>query len=112
MKFCPNCDSLIYYNEENDTLFETCEHCGFKEKCNQRLIASTNYTIKNLQMDEAKGYVRYDDALPRTIHKECPNKDCPSSKNKALQEAVYYPNKQTMKLVYVCVACNTQWQYS
>lgn len=110
MKFCPECDSMIYYKEEDNILYEVCENCGYKDECKDRVIASTNYG--NLQITEAKGYARYDNALPRTIHKECANTDCPSRKDKSKQESVYYPDKLTMKLIYICVVCNTQWQYS
>lgn len=112
MKFCPECDSLLYYHEDSNILYEKCDNCGYTAECQEHVIDSKSYQKNNLQITEAKSYARYDNALPRTIHKECPNKDCPSRKNKVLQEAVYYPDKLTMKLIYICTVCNTQWQYS
>lgn len=112
MKFCPTCDSMLYYREEANILYEKCDSCGYKGESNDYIIESTNYKITDLQIAEAQSYARYDDSLPRTIHKKCPDEKCPSHKNKLLQEAVYYPDKLTMKLIYICVVCNTKWQNS
>lgn len=110
MKFCPECASMLYYIEENSLLNEKCKNCGYSDVCNDRIIESSIYKISKSK--ETNSYIRYDPALPRTIHKECPNEDCPSRKDKAIQEAVFYPDPQSMKLIYICVVCNTQWQYS
>jgi len=112
MKFCPECESMLYYSEENGDLYEKCKDCGYKMICNNHVIESSIYKIKVLQNTELKNNVIYDNALPRTIHKKCPNDDCESRKNTKLQEAVYYPDQITLKLIYFCTTCNTQWQYS
>lgn len=111
MKFCPECDSMLYYVEENNILYEICKVCGYKDQCHDHVIESSIYKITNIQT-ETNNFTRYDPTLPRTIHNECPNDDCPSRKNKNIQEAVFYSDKLTMKLIYICTVCNTQWQYS
>jgi DNA-directed RNA polymerase subunit M/transcription elongation factor TFIIS len=112
MKFCPECESMLHYAEESEKLTERCKNCGYKDICQDRVIETTNYKKSNMQSLNSKNYSRYDNTLSRTIHKECPNNDCPSKNNKALQEAVFYPDSLTMKLIYICTVCNTQWQYS
>ena len=112
LKFCPECESMLYYIEENAKLTEQCKNCGYKGECKDRIIETSHYKMNNIQTLSSKSYIRYDPSLPRTVHKICPNDDCPSRKDKVLQEAVFYPDSTTMKLIYICVACNTQWQYS
>lgn len=112
MKFCPECESMLYYVEEENNLTEQCKNCGYKGVCNDRIIESSIYKVSNLQTLNTKNYSTHDPRLSRTIHKQCPNPNCPSRKDKLLQEAVFYPDSLTMKLVYICVACDTQWQYS
>jgi DNA-directed RNA polymerase subunit M/transcription elongation factor TFIIS len=112
MKFCPECDSMLYHIESNGELIEKCKECDYSSPCYDRIIETNVYKNTTLQSADSKRYIRYDPALPRTIHKECPNEDCPSRNNKLLQEAVFYPDRLTMKLIYICVICNTEWKYS
>jgi hypothetical protein len=102
---------MLNYIEENNALYEICNNCGHKDVSHDRIIESTIYKISNKNIGN-NNYIRYDPTLPRTIHKECPNDECPSRKDKKMQEAVFYPDKLTMKLIYICIVCNTQWQYS
>jgi len=112
MKFCPECDSILYYIEENGKLHEKCKICGYNGICDDHVIETTIYKSSNFQTSDTINYSRYDVTLPRTIHKQCPNEQCPSRKNNDLQEAVFYPDPITMKLVYMCIVCNTKWQNS
>ena len=112
MKFCPECDSMLYYIEEGGTLYNKCKICGYSSTCSDRVIESNIYRIGNISHDESRNYYRYDPALSRTKHKECPNVDCLSRKNKVLQEAVFYSDPLTMKLIYICTLCNTEWKYT
>ena len=112
MKFCPECSSMLYYIEENAALYGKCKNCGYSAECHDRIIESVIYKINNIHSTESKNYLRYDPTLPRTIHKKCPNNDCPSRKNKVLQQAVFYPDQTTMKLIYICTVCNTEWRYT
>jgi len=112
MNFCPECESMLYYQDENEVLYETCKDCGYKKKCENHIIESKVYNTKKIKNDDNKNNTRYDNSLPRTIHKKCPNEKCDSRKKPELQEAVYYSDQTTLKAVYICVICNTQWQYS
>lgn len=111
MKFCPECNSILHYVEDEGVLKEKCRSCTYINECDVRIIDTMEYKQKGSLM-ENKTYYIYDPTLPRTTKKECPNKDCPSRDNKMIQEAVFYSNDKTMKLIYICVVCNTEWSYS
>lgn len=112
MKFCPECNSLLYYIEIDTILHEKCKICGFLQPSTDRLIEKKIYKSNNLETVENVNYFIYDPTLPRTIHQECPNTNCLSRKDKKLQEAVLYNDPETMKIIYICTVCNTQWSYA
>lgn len=112
MKFCPECNSLLYYIEIDGVLNEKCKVCGFNQPSKDRLIERTIYKTNNLETAENISHFISDNTLPRTIHQQCPNPNCPSRKDKKLQEAVMYSDPETMKIIYICVVCNTQWSYA
>jgi DNA-directed RNA polymerase subunit M/transcription elongation factor TFIIS len=112
MKFCKECDSMLYPYEENSKLFEICKNCGYKEICNSNIISTTFYKKKKQSDQSSIRYFIYDNALPYTIHKKCPNKECISFTDKSKQEAVFFNDKNNMELIYLCTQCKTQWKYS
>lgn len=112
MKFCPNCNTLLQKSEEEYKLMENCHNCGFKRESVDNLVHLSTYknifTIPNI----FNRYVIYDNTLPRTKVKQCPNEDCPSRDNADLQESVFYPERKTLRLTYVCCVCSTEWKYT
>lgn len=114
MKFCPDCDSLLHYIEDNaeSKLFEVCKNCDYKDICNDFIIETSNYKGITSQLMDNKRYYIYDNTFPRTKQKICPNVDCASRKNIILQDAIFYSDPISMKLIYICSVCNTEWKYS
>jgi DNA-directed RNA polymerase subunit M/transcription elongation factor TFIIS len=112
MNFCKECDNKLFPMEENNKLWNKCMDCGFKEEYNNLIINTKNYKNKDTINIENNKYIIYDPSLPRTIHKQCPNKNCISIKNPKLQEAIFIQDSVTIKLKYICVNCNTEWKYS
>jgi len=112
MKFCPECNSLLYFIEEENILYISCRTCGYKDQTDEKLIEKNIYKNVHHMNIENISYFRYDNTLSRTIHKKCPNEDCLSHKDTKLQEAVFYNDPDSMKLVYICVVCNTEWKYA
>ena len=112
MKFCPNCNTLLQKNDEEYKLMEFCHNCGFKQESKDDLVHLSTYknifTIPNI----FNRYVIYDPTLPRTKLKQCPNEECPSRDNLEIQEAVFYPERKTLRLTYVCCVCSTEWKYT
>jgi DNA-directed RNA polymerase subunit M/transcription elongation factor TFIIS len=112
MQFCKECDNKLFPTEEDDNLWNKCMECGFKEEYIQSIIEKKMYKGKENHVDDNNKFLIYDPTIPRTIHKQCPNKNCISIKNPELQEAVFIQDPVTVKLTYICVNCNTEWKYS
>ncbi len=46
MKFCKECESMLYPSEEDYKLLEICKKCGYNQDCNDTIINSKNYKKK------------------------------------------------------------------
>jgi len=112
MKFCEQCNNILYFIEESNKLYMICKTCGSKEESFEQLIEKTVYKNVNQLNTENINYYRYDPTLSRTKQKICPNIDCISHKDKTLQEVVFYNEPISMILIYICINCNTEWKYS
>ena len=113
MKFCNICENMLYSTESENKLFLKCKNCGFKEEQKNAIVATKIYKDSGDSADNSiNKYLIYDPTLPRTNKKKCPNPLCETQKNKSKQEAVFFPIDETMKLVYICKVCNTEWKYS
>ena len=111
MQFCKECENKLYPVEEDNKLWNKCTDCDFKEEYSENIIDKKKYKNKDTLSVENNRYLIYDPALPRTIHKKCPNAQCPSVKNPELQEVVFIQDPITIKLTYICVNCNTEWKF-
>lgn len=112
MKFCSECNNILEPLAEDDKLLGKCKVCGNKEEYGEKKIMQTNYSKNENKSDQLniKNFI-YDNSLPRTKQIECPNKECPSIKNKSLQEAVSFIDERTLKVNYICAVCFTFWPY-
>lgn len=109
-KFCEDCDNILYPEEKDDKLVLLCKHCGHEEDNKQTLIVKKMYKKGASTSYVNLAYVVHDNTLRRTTKVKCPNKECKSHDDKALQEAVIMIDKVTKRKIYVCVNCLTQWQ--
>ena len=50
-----------------------------------------------------------DPILPRTHDYTCKNPNCISHKNIESKEAVFYKEKNTFKVIYICTVCYFSW---
>ena len=113
IKFCKVCESMLHPLEDDDKLYLKCNDCGYKEENKDLVIFSKSYSDTGQQTENISNrYIVYDNTIPRTSKKLCPNDLCPSRTDKSKQEAVFYPTKVTMEIIYVCTACNTEWKYT
>ena len=112
MQFCKNCDNKLFPIEEDNELWNKCINCGFKEEYVEFVIDRKIYKNKNTVVNDNNRFLIYDNTIPRTKQKVCPNKNCISIENPSLQEAVFIQDPITIKLKYICVNCNTEWKYS
>jgi DNA-directed RNA polymerase subunit M/transcription elongation factor TFIIS len=112
MQFCPECQNKLFPSEEDGTLWNKCRNCGYKAEYTQSLIEKKVYKSSALRSIEINKYMVYDPSLPRTIHNTCPNRECITHKKPELQEAVYIQDPNTIKLIYICTQCQTEWKYA
>ena len=105
MNFCAICNNTLYLTEIENKLYLQCKKCGSKIKNNKTIISSKVYTFVETEDDPIHNkYVTFDNTLPRTNKKICVNSDCKKS------EAVFYPDKKTREISYVCCFCYTKWK--
>ena len=112
MKFCSQCDSLLYAKEVDKELKYICNVCGNVEDFIDFIIESTVYKESEQTKTENNQYIIYDRTIPHTTKKKCPNQDCITNKDIGLRDVVMLSDKYTQKLYYTCTVCNTEWSYS
>ena len=49
--------------------------------------------------------------LPRTTKYICPNDDCITHSNPNKKEAIFFNEGDSLKNIYICKECNTEWKY-
>ena len=79
MNFCKECNNKLYPLEEEEKLFQSCKDCGFKETYEGNIIEKKIFKNKNISILNNNNFIIYDDSLPRTVQKQCPNKNCNSN---------------------------------
>ena len=108
--FCPKCDNFFYHQEIDKKLHLVCKNCGYKELTTESLITKTIYKEDHLDTNINKQYLKYDVGYPRIHNKKCPNKSCPTREDTSKQEAIFFPDKTTLIMTYICVECDTEWK--
>ena len=129
MKFCQNCDNILYLkisdgSEENTTeetsettenvLDKKCELKYYCRMCNETYasdesdscVFNINFNLDNIKKNSFINDYIYDDiTLPRAEGIKCPNANCPDQK----PEIVYIQyDKENMKFIYVCLSCHRE----
>jgi hypothetical protein len=112
MNFCPDCQNKLSPFEEDGKLWNKCRICNFKEEYTESLIEKKIYKSSELRGIEINKYMIHDPTLPRTTHAICPNKSCITQEKSDLRESVYIQDPNTIKLIYICCQCSTQWKYT
>tara|TARA_Y200000002_G_C22554557_1_gene609720 strand:- start:524 stop:862 length:339 start_codon:yes stop_codon:yes gene_type:complete len=112
MNFCKTCDNKLYPYEEEDRLYLSCQDCGFKEIYEGSVIEKKSFKNKSAKLIKNIQFLIYDNGLPRTIQKQCPNKNCITNKNNIKSESVFMQDSISLKLTYICTSCNVEWKYS
>lgn len=69
-------------------------------------IEDKNIVIKTLEENE---FICNDPILPRTHDYTCKNPNCITHKNIKSKEAVFYKEKNTFKVTYICAVCYFSW---
>jgi hypothetical protein len=87
-----------------------CKSCGYNEKIpgGQFIFSRGDEKKDDLYNYRFINYV-HDNTLPRTKKYNCINKDCSTHQNPALKMAVFYRQKGTYNVRYICSICNNFW---
>ena len=112
MDFCKDCDNKLYPLEDEDKLYLSCQDCWFKEVFEGSVVEKKHFKTKSANFTKNIQYLIYDDTLPRTVHKQCPDKNCETNKKETQSESVFIQDPQSIKLTYICTTCNVEWKYS
>ena len=112
MNFCKTCDNKLYPFEDQDELYLSCQDCGFKELFDGNIVEKKNFKKNSVNINKNLHYLIYDPSLPRTIQKQCPNKNCETNKKNTKSISVFIKDQLSLKLTYVCTSCNVEWKYS
>lgn len=113
MKFCPDCSNCLYIQESGEKekeLENYCRNCGYSEKRTENKIESFQFEYDSAYKNFVPNEIVYDLTYPRTKAVECPNMECPTRTNTELREALFFKQKKSLKLTYVCTTCKTMWK--
>lgn len=111
MKFCDNCNNMLYFSVEGDNLKYYCKNCNFsvidnfaaKAEC---VLESHHTATKqgNYRQFMNKN-IKYDPTLPRVNNIDCPS--CTTKPN----EVIYMKyDPVEMKYLYFCCHCENFWR--
>lgn len=109
MDFCPECGFKYNVVELEGKLMNLCKNCGHEEENTKYIVEIRK--VKDDVGEEVNPDIVNDPTYARTRKVKCPNPDCESRKDKSKQEAIIYQSPTTLKGVYFCRVCATQWSY-
>lgn len=110
MKFCPECNNLLYIIEE-DTLYHKCKNCGYQNKFKESIIVTRKYKKGEYKIGNIEQYLVNDPSYAHTIYQVCPNEECLSRKDASLQDAIILSERNNLEATYICTVCLHKWMY-
>tara|TARA_Y100000768_G_C23972319_1_gene681193 strand:+ start:1384 stop:1722 length:339 start_codon:yes stop_codon:yes gene_type:complete len=111
MKFCKECESLLFPKEIDKELKYVCNVCGGVEDFTDYIIDTTVYKEQEKSRTDTNKNIIYDRTIPHTTKKKCPNETCETNKDTSKRDVVMVSDKYTQKLYYTCTVCCTEWSY-
>lgn len=87
-----------------------CKSCGYNEKIPKGQIIFSRGDEKKDEFYSLRflDYI-HDNTLPRTKNYNCINENCSTHKNPSLKLAVFYRQKESYNVRYICSICNSYW---
>jgi hypothetical protein len=98
--------------ETEEGIIYKCQNCKHTEENHDSLVHKTQYKSNEFMEKLPSEYLIHDKTIPHTKKKVCPNEECPSRKDPSKQDAIFFNQKHTVVLTFVCTQCLTQWNYS
>ena len=108
MHFCPNCNSLVIYDNPSGKLQLICQSCGFKDelKSDQTLVYSHSNISNTNNYTLPTPLTKYDQTLYSTSKPACPNTECTELVPQVL---MFNRPHQNRTIFFCCAACGTSW---
>jgi len=87
-----------------------CKSCGYNEKIPDKQFIFSRGDEKKDDFYNYRfiDYV-HDNTLPRSKKYNCINEKCPTHQNPSLKLAVFYRQKGSYNIRYICTVCNNFW---
>jgi len=89
-----------------------CNNCNFSLDIKESILLyeldMNNKDDKIKSIEENELFCK-NPILPRTHDYMCKNDTCPTNKNKSKKEAVFYREKNSMRINYICCICYYGW---
>ncbi len=87
-----------------------CKSCGYNEKIpgGQFIFSRGDEKKDEFYSSRFLNYV-HDNTLPRTKNYNCINDNCSTHKNPSLKLAVFYRQRGTYNVRYICTICSNYW---
>lgn len=112
MKFCRDCNNMLFAIEERDKkAYLKCRSCPYEEE-----ITKQNPVVyeHDLQQDTAvqysiNPYLKYDPTLPTFTNMVCPNEAC-STRGKESNIAGIKLDVENIMWMYQCRVCDKTWK--
>lgn len=103
-------ENMVIQNIKNKAYFQ-CSKCGNQENIKEKTMIFSE-TLKSDQQNivEDSDYIIHDKTLPRTKQYKCVNEKCKTHKMAELKEAVFYRQRNSYQVIYVCTVCKSQWK--
>ena len=97
-------------NISNKDSYFYCKSCGYNEIIppKQFIFSRGDENNDDFYNYRFKNYI-YDNTLPRSKKYNCINDKCPTHKNPSLKLAVFYRQKGSYNVRYICTVCNNFW---
>jgi len=123
MKFCDNCQNMLYISVENDAakseqqaykLTRKCKNCNFtiEEGITAECIVSSARGDTNVNYKKYMSkYIKFDPTLPRVNNIKCANADKCTKAATQDDEIIYIKYDHiNMKYLYMCCHCDHFWK--
>ena len=119
MKFCQECDNMLYIkiNPDSNGIHYYCKYCSYtldKQSDIEDYCIYTSHSTHQINNFKAiiNKYTTQDPTLPRVNNIKCPNPECLSNTDdEKTNEVIYIKyDQQNMKYLYVCCCCQQAWR--
>lgn len=108
MKFCDQCENMLYISVKNCSLIYYCKNCNFsvEQDCTSKSVDISIVDDHDKISQYMSKYIKYDKTLPRVNNIKC---SCVKS-NGQEDEVIYVKyDHANMKYLYYCCHCERFW---